>query len=75
MADIIDMAQDRAEELLQDAVGNIRAEVRRPGVVDGFCEDCDCLIPEKRLKAAPWAKRCVACQEEYEAEFKAGSGR
>jgi phage/conjugal plasmid C-4 type zinc finger TraR family protein len=71
--DIIDDAQIRAEEILQDAVGNIQAEVRGRGVVDGFCEDCDCLIPEKRLKAAPWARRCVACQEEYETEKRRGN--
>lgn len=68
--DIIDLAQDRAEEIVRDTVGNIQAEIRGPGVIDGFCEDCECLIPEKRLEAAPWATRCVTCQERYEAAKK-----
>jgi phage/conjugal plasmid C-4 type zinc finger TraR family protein len=68
MPDIIDDAQIRTEEMLQDTVGNIQAKVRGRGVIDGFCEDCDCLIPAARMKAAPWATTCVACQEEREAE-------
>ena len=34
----------------------------------GLCTDCGKPIPEKRLKALPWAPRCVACQERAEAE-------
>ena len=37
----------------------------------GVCIDCDGPIPQRRLKVAPWARRCVACQaatEEGEAE-------
>lgn len=30
----------------------------------GICEGCEEPIPEKRLKALPWAKNCIACQEE-----------
>ena len=29
----------------------------------GICLRCDEPIPEKRLKALPWAAHCVACQE------------
>ncbi|MCE5309655.1 MAG: TraR/DksA family transcriptional regulator [Acidobacteriales bacterium] len=32
----------------------------------GICEECGEEIPEKRLRAVPWARRCVACQEEME---------
>lgn len=67
MPDIIDLAQDRTHEILQDIVSNVQAEISGPGVFDGFCEDCETLIPEKRLKAAPWATRCIRCQEIYEA--------
>jgi DnaK suppressor protein len=30
----------------------------------GICARCEEPIPEKRLRALPWAKHCVACQEE-----------
>lgn len=29
----------------------------------GFCQDCGEPIPVKRLKAIPWARYCIACQE------------
>jgi DnaK suppressor protein len=29
----------------------------------GVCLRCEADIPEKRLKALPWAAYCVACQE------------
>lgn len=29
----------------------------------GSCTDCEQPIPAKRLKAIPWASRCVRCQE------------
>lgn len=31
-----------------------------------YCEDCNCVIPEKRLIAVPHTTRCVHCQELYE---------
>ena len=30
----------------------------------GTCLSCDQEIPAKRLKAVPWARYCVACQDE-----------
>jgi DnaK suppressor protein len=32
----------------------------------GMCSDCGIEISEKRLKAIPFARRCVACQEKAE---------
>jgi len=29
----------------------------------GICAECDEEISEKRLKAIPWAKYCIRCQE------------
>ena len=33
----------------------------------GDCEECGEKIGEVRLKAIPWAPRCISCQEEKEA--------
>ena len=38
----------------------------------GICLRCDEPIPEKRLKALPWAAYCVPCQEKIEAQRAAG---
>lgn len=37
-------------------------------IVDGvvLCLDCAAPVPATRLAAAPWAVRCVACQEQVE---------
>jgi DnaK suppressor protein len=32
----------------------------------GRCEDCGCMIPEKRLLARPVATRCIQCKEKQE---------
>ena len=34
----------------------------------GVCEQCEEPIPEKRLKAVPWARYCLYCQENFAAE-------
>jgi RNA polymerase-binding transcription factor len=38
----------------------------------GICLRCDEEIPEKRLKAVPWAAYCVPCQESIERRRAAG---
>jgi len=30
----------------------------------GFCQSCGDSIPGKRLKAVPWARYCITCQEQ-----------
>ena len=32
----------------------------------GICEDCKCLISKTRLKAVPYARLCLKCQEKKE---------
>ena len=34
----------------------------------GICEECEEPISEKRLKAVPWARYCLHCQENFAAE-------
>lgn len=61
MADSMDMAQARAEELL---ARNIASVVNRPvSVAASFCEDCDVPIPEQRRRAVHGVTRCVDCQD------------
>ena len=40
----------------------------------GICEECGEEIAEKRLKAVPWARLCIRCQEEQEEREEAESG-
>jgi DnaK suppressor protein len=39
----------------------------------GICLRCDEPIPEKRLKAVPWAAYCVPCQEIVDRQSANGS--
>jgi len=38
----------------------------------GICEQCEQEIPAKRLDALPWARRCVSCQQNVEANERFG---
>lgn len=33
----------------------------------GICEECEESISEKRLKALPWTRHCLKCQESFSA--------
>lgn len=60
---------DRESKLLKE----VRAALAR---IDentfGICLRCEEDIPEKRLKAVPWAAYCIACQEKLEQQRAAG---
>jgi DnaK suppressor protein len=36
----------------------------------GICFECEEQIPDRRLKAIPWAERCVKCQELLDSQRK-----
>jgi DnaK suppressor protein len=55
----------RSASQLREVQGAIRRI--RDGVF-GICADCEEEIGPKRLKALPWASRCIACQEAYDLE-------
>ena len=48
-------------------IREIRAALQRmDDETFGECIDCDKAIAHKRLDAAPWAARCIQCQEEFD---------
>jgi DnaK suppressor protein len=60
---------DRESKLLKE----VQAAIKRveEGTY-GTCLRCDEEIPEKRMKAVPWAAYCVGCQETIERHRAAG---
>jgi DnaK suppressor protein len=54
---------DRRSRLLRSVE---EALARLETGVFGACLCCDEAIPEKRLKAVPWASYCLNCQEELD---------
>jgi DnaK suppressor protein len=74
--DVADMAlQDATEEQqisLMELKNGMREQIdeallRLADGTYGICEDCGREISERRLKAVPFARRCIQCQEKTEA--------
>ena len=66
-----DPAQEDLDFVLVDmqaqTLENIRTALARLHAGEyGICHDCDEEIPEKRLRALPFATRCISCQTSAE---------
>jgi DnaK suppressor protein len=60
---------DRESKLLKD----VQAAMKRVEEdTFGTCLRCEEPIPEKRLKALPWAAYCVSCQETIDRQKASG---
>jgi phage/conjugal plasmid C-4 type zinc finger TraR family protein len=70
--DIIDDAAVVTQEFISAAIARARRVVVG-GVGSSTCEECGDEIGQARRVAAPWATRCVECQEM--AERARGRGR
>ena len=59
---------DRASGLEEaDRIGGVAmVRERLQGQGAEFCADCDEPIPAKRRAAAPWAERCISCQDDHD---------
>ena len=62
-----DAVNQQIEATVKDAVERVRRQLTAgPGL--SHCEDCDALIPAARRRAVPGVRRCVACQQNHDAE-------
>jgi DnaK suppressor protein len=59
-------AERRMLQQIEEALNKIRQDTY------GLCEVCGETIGERRLEALPFARLCIACQEEEEERAKAG---
>ena len=68
MTDVFDRAQEREEEMRQDALAEQarRAHGHAPRVSAERCQMCDQPIPEGRRLAVPGVQTCIACQNDVE---------
>ncbi len=71
MSDPIDRAQEREQEMRQDALAD---QARRAQIPAGdsaeFCAVCEQPIPEGRRLALPGVQTCIECQEDLERAMK-----
>lgn len=59
--------QDQIDASVEDAVQRARTQLVS-GESALNCEECDRAIPEKRRKAIPGVRLCIACQTELESQ-------
>lgn len=78
MADEIDRAAQRQEEMLADA---LQGQARRAGLAGKTladsalnCRACDAPIPAIRRSAVPGCQMCVECQERQERQERHKKG-
>jgi len=75
--DVVDLAQESSKNELSLHLAEV--ESRELGQIDkaiqklgegtyGICEKCGGIISPARLKALPFANKCIRCQEEDERE-------
>lgn len=71
MTDVFDRAQEREEEMRQDALAE-QARHAPPLAGDSaeVCAMCGATIPQGRRAALPGVQTCVECQTDIEASGK-----
>lgn len=70
MADLIDIANDRAQIELEAAIAACVGDVSKEESAI-WCEECDAQIPEKRRELVTGCRYCVHCQSINEQRKKA----
>ncbi len=65
LTDLLDIASELEESERAYGAAMVRAALQAQGADE--CRDCGDIIPDDRRKAAPWAVRCIYCQEVLEA--------
>lgn len=68
MPDIIDIAQERAAEMLALQIDAARS--KSAAVSSSFCESCGEPIPEARRRIVVGVSTCAGCQESTEHRSK-----
>jgi len=56
------------DKITLEAVNDALTKIEKS--IYGKCECCKSVIPVKRLKAIPWTRYCIQCQEEIESPPK-----
>lgn len=67
MTDVFDRAQERENELRQDALDAHKRRTESAGSVStDVCRCCEGAIPAARRKALPGVTTCIECQNDIE---------
>ena len=68
MSDDVDRAQEREQEMRQDALDKHAREAQKAAAVDSaeICAMCGETIPDGRRDAMPGVQTCIDCQKDVE---------
>lgn len=64
---------ERARQMHE--IGSALSRLEEDPTGFGLCEACEVEIPMRRLELMPWARLCIACQSEHEADDLPGGAR
>lgn len=62
MSDLIDVANDQADYLLQVNLARHQRRTAGQATSAAFCDSCGVDIPEARRQAVPGCQNCIDCQ-------------
>jgi phage/conjugal plasmid C-4 type zinc finger TraR family protein len=63
MSDLIDLANDHADYLLQVSIAQHQRRTAGHAASAEWCESCGVDIPEARRAAVPGCQTCIDCQQ------------
>ncbi|PWV97724.1 TraR/DksA family transcriptional regulator [Hoeflea marina] len=61
---MIEQAEERVARERDRKLGQVALQVAAKGLIE--CRDCGTQIPSERRSAAPFAERCIECQQSFE---------
>ena len=72
--DVIDRANDRAQQLTDDSIADVRRQLADQATHPSatHCDSCGATTPEARRKAIPGVLRCVDCATAAEYQNRLG---
>lgn len=72
--DRFDRASDRENQDREDAIAAVVEAARPPTVASGMCMECLEPIEPERLAVAPYAVRCISCQQDDDKRYRMMTG-
>ncbi|WP_240647791.1 TraR/DksA C4-type zinc finger protein [Shewanella algae] len=74
MMDVFDHASDKENQDRENAIANVVNATRSASMGTGICLDCLEPVEPERLSVAPYAVRCISCQQDQEKRYQMMTG-
>jgi RNA polymerase-binding transcription factor DksA len=74
MTDVFERASDKENQDREDAIAAVVEAARPVTIATGVCRDCLEPIEPERLAVAPYAVRCISCQQDDDKRYRMMTG-